>query len=255
MIYSNYLINYFQEIKFKIYHIGCSFLFFIFICYNYKLQFFYFITKLIYSTEQVKKLPSYYIITQINEMLYILIKFFTILSFFYLSIISLYALFKFLKPGFYFFEYKILNLTIKLIIQLSLIFIILIIFIFPYYYLFFLFYNNTLNPITHITIFFEPSLLNYLNFFYFYLKINFYILNILIIYIIVLQIFNLKHSTFRPLFFLSTILILILITPSDFFNLLILYLIIFSCIEFCYFSKKCLIKYYQLFLTKPVIKP
>jgi hypothetical protein len=174
MIKTNFTL-YYQELKYK------SFYFFLFlinfsgIFYYYQDTYFYTITKLLLSLQTIQNIPKYFITTNLNEIFFIIFQLY-LLFLFVISIIllSLNSL-QYLKPGCFKFEYQRL-LLLFLFFWGGFCFIMLLnlTYIFPIYYNLIIYYNNFLLP-NNTLIYYEPTLFNYLSFFFNFVQITSYL--------------------------------------------------------------------------------
>lgn len=223
----NYI--YITELKYRIFYsilgICCIFS----ISYLYIIQILYLITTL-NLIDLKHKIYLYFIYTKITDIVLSYFNILLIILLLYIFLISCYQLYYFFKPGFYKKELESIKTILIFILSFYSVFLIsLSIFIFPKIYIYFFKYNeiklNTLN------LFFELNLLNYLNFFYMFLCICFYLLFLIQIYIFLIYQTNIPFLTFRKIIIISNILISTLVTPPDFLSQFYLFIILTTITE------------------------
>lgn len=252
MIKTNFTF-YYQELKYKSYYFFLFLITFSGIFYYYQDAYFYTITKLLLNIQTIQNIPKYFITTNLNEIFFIFFQMYLLLFFFIsLILISLHFLY-YIKPGCFKFEYTKLYFVFWFFWGgFCLIMFIYLTYVFPIYYNLIIFYNNFFLP-ENILIYYEPTLLNYISFFFNFVKLTSYFTLFFISLFLGILIFQVSSKRTRKLLQYSLILIFLFFFP----DLTIVPLLILTQIFFEVFllSVICFKYFYQLFFTKPEINP
>jgi len=236
----NKIITYLQlhlyELKYNFFILLITFLYLFIISYYFSNQLIYLLIDILIKKDMLK----YFIFTNITEIFITNITISIFISTFITFQLSLLLFWIFLSSGLYKYEnFKIIKLFLIFFLLNFLIINIILIKIIPNIWYFFLNINFSNHYLFNI--YFEPKINNYFNF----LFISFIYLFIIFIYffifyyIIFNNIFKIKTIiNLRKFFYLKFILISSVISPPDFINQLIIFIIFISLFEiyiFLYF--------------------
>ena len=216
-------LNFFSEIKNRIFLIFITWISTIIICYNYKEVTLFFFVKPCLIINNIN--TSYFIFTNLTELFFTNILMCNFIAI-QISVISLILhIFFFITPALYQKEYnKLIFIFIFNFVFLFFIYYNIYKYILPWSWSFFLkFQNNFL--IKNIKIFFEPKLHDYLQFCFELYKIsviNYQILIILFVYIIHLKDVKIFVKNYRKKLYFFFVIIASIITPPDILSQLFL---------------------------------
>lgn len=223
------------ELKYNFIIICLTFLYLFIISYYFSDQLIYLLVNNLINKNMLK----YLIFTNITEIFITNIFISTFISLFITIQLSIILIWFFLSTGLYKFE-NFIFIKFYVFFIIFNFFIINLIFtnIIPYIWNFLL--NLNFSNLYILTIYFEPKINNYFNFIFFSFIYIFSILIyfFLLFFLIFNNIFKIKTIiNLRKFFYLKIIILSALITPPDFINFLIIYILFIFLFElFIYFS-------------------
>ena len=230
------MINYFIEIRNRIFLLFISYLLLFIVIYYY--SYFLLILTIFLNKEIINNnILNYFIFTSISDLFFIYLKLAASFSNYLIYFVISYHLICFLKPGLYKKEF----LSIKFYFQVNFIFNLTLLLLFNNTLLPFIsqfFFNIYFDKNNYINLFFEANICEY---FIFYKKtyLSFFInFQIMVLFLLCLNYFDLNSKMIkkiRKIIYLMILLFSTAITPPDVISLLLFYFILLSLFEINFF--------------------
>jgi Sec-independent protein secretion pathway component TatC len=237
---TTYLQLHLFELKYNFFILLITFFYLFTVSYYFSNQLIYLLINILIN----KDLLKYFIFTSITEIFITNIFISAFISFFIIFQLSLIQSWFFFSSGLFKYEnFKIIKIYIIFVIFNFFIIFVILIKIIPNIWYFFLNINFSNNYLFNI--YFEPKLNNYFNFIFssFIYMFLIFIYFFLLFYVIFNNIFNIKIIiNLRKFFFLKFIIISAIISPPDFINQLLIFIIFVILFE--------IFVYIYLFLNK-----